>query len=208
MLAALPVRQAAAQPRHGIDQCFEYEACSSSQYPHNPAPELRGTETAGRPHAVLRYRRCAAISAAGELSAASTWPRGGLVFAARARTWRCLLAACRGALLPAEQPTWCFPGRKSLPHLGQNLSSVPWPRSFPDPRTSGGARKCTLSRQSSAKLRLQPEEQGVQGNRLSRPPGWSEQAVARTRLGEGWRQPPVAALSLAAPSDTPPECGQ
>lgn len=92
-------------------------------------------------------------------------------------TCRCRLAACRGALLPAEQPTWCLPGRKSLPHFGQNCSSVPWPRSFPEPRTSGGARKCTLSRHSSAKERLHPAAaQAACSDRCEPTSGWDHDA--------------------------------
>jgi hypothetical protein len=48
--------------------------------------------------------------------------------------------ACRGAVRPAAHPTWCLPGLRPLPHLGQWVSSVPCPRSRPLPRTSGGAR--------------------------------------------------------------------
>lgn len=54
-----------------------------------------------------------------------------------------LLAACRGADRPATQPIWCLPGCRASMHLGQWLSSLPWPRSLPDPLTSGLARQWT-----------------------------------------------------------------
>lgn len=51
------------------------------------------------------------------------------------------LAACRGADRPAAQPMWCLPGCSASWHFGQCDSSLPCPRSRPEPRTSGLARQ-------------------------------------------------------------------